>query len=153
MRVHNEKNHGPPNKFKCETCEERFTTQSQRSDHMIQCIERFQTVNIPICRYFENGYCTKGDSCSFLHQPKNTAPFCMNGPGCGYLANSVCSFFHPGVGVQRPRYHNHSAFGPNNNHQNIQREKVSSLHQNNTWRIVPESQIVPIAFMNRIFLH
>ena len=30
-------------------------------------------------------------------------PACMRGPRCNYLAAGVCSYFHPGVGVQNPQ--------------------------------------------------
>ena len=132
LRIHIEKNHTPPLKFKCESCEQRFATQNQRTEHMKQCHEGFETINTPVCRYFANGFCSKGDSCSFLPQTQFTAPLCRNCPRCGYLFNGVCNFFHPGIGVQSPRFQNQTAFPSTNNQRNITQGKVSPhSHQPN----------------------
>jgi hypothetical protein len=81
---------------------------------MNNCITGFKTVKPQLCRYFANGYCVKGESCSFSHIPNNSVSTCRNGQRCGYLANGVCSFFHPGVGVQQPRFNNQSVNFVNN---------------------------------------
>ena len=65
-------------------------------------------MQIQPCRYFMNGFCIKGEFCSFSHGIKSSVPLCRNGQRCGYLANGVCSFFHPGVGVLRPRLNSQS---------------------------------------------
>ena len=36
-------------------------------------------------------------------QRREFTPACDRGDRCGYLANGCCNFFHPGVGVQKPR--------------------------------------------------
>ena len=66
----------------------------------------FENVNASkICRYFRRGYCAKGSQCEFKHSQayKNYAPACNQGPGCRFLSQNRCSFFHQGVGVQKPR--------------------------------------------------
>ena len=59
----------------------------------------FENVNASkICRYFRRGYCAKGSQCEFKHSQayKNYAPNCNQGPGCRFLSQNRCSFFHQG---------------------------------------------------------
>ena len=58
------------------------------------------------CYYYRRGECLKGDLCSFKHQEtieRTQTPKCRNGSRCRYFANGVCVFYHPGVGVQKPK--------------------------------------------------
>ena len=57
------------------------------------------------CRYFNRGYCAKGDQCKFTHketQQKRT-PTCNQGIQCRFLQQNRCRFYHQGVGVQNPQ--------------------------------------------------
>ena len=58
-----------------------------------------------VCRYFQNGFCRKGDQCLFKHTDiqTNSTPMCGRGQGCFFFQQNRCNFFHPGVGVQMPR--------------------------------------------------
>ena len=102
LRVHNEKKHlSKQSSYQCENCDKVFPTQGQKNVHMNECTAGFETVKTSLCRYFMNGYCLKGSSCTFSHQLNSSAPYCRNG---------VCSFFHPGVGIQRPRFSEQTGF-------------------------------------------
>ena len=100
---------------------------------MNKCTIGFQRVNTQPCRYFANGYCVKGESCSFTHIPYNQVPMCRNGQRCGYLANGVCSFFHHGVGVQRPRFNNQSVNSFQNNGFSTNQRAQSNNEQPSRW--------------------
>ena len=108
LRIHNEKQHMHQRINPCENCGKIFKSSYTKNEHMNECTVGFQTVNPQPCRYFMNGFCTKGEFCSFSHGIKSSVPLCRNGQRCGYLANGVCSFFHPGVGVLRPRLNSQS---------------------------------------------
>ena len=66
-----------------------------------------------ICRYFRRGYCAKGTQCTFRHSESYQiyAPACNQGLRCRYLAQGRCSFFHPGVGIQKPQRQQDFRFG------------------------------------------
>ena len=71
---------------------------------MKDCDAGFQGNNSKECFYFIRGHCLKGDTCAFKHgNQRNYTPECRNGSHCRYLSSGICSFFHPGVGVQRPK--------------------------------------------------
>ena len=101
----------------------------------IICTTGFQTVSSKLCRYFANGFCSKGESCSFSHGIKPYVPLCRNGQRCGYLANGVCGFFHPGVGVQKTRFNNQSEHANNNNQRmfHINQKTSSNSEQFKRW--------------------
>ena len=70
-----------------------------------------------VCRYYRDGKCLKGDSCGYSHvgfvrknvevnkssRPTQKSSTCRHGVECSWLARGQCSFFHQGVGVQKPR--------------------------------------------------
>ena len=88
----------------CERCGLKVRNQQDFQRHVSEC--SFQRASNKICRYFVNGGCVKGSQCVFLHpegKQFRSAPPCRNGGQCKYLAQGVCSFFHRGYGVQRPR--------------------------------------------------
>ena len=105
----------------CAICGGRFQSQSQLEDHMKehttnqQSFER-QNANKP-CRYFRRGYCAKGNQCAFQHNEhnQNYTPACNQGNQCRYLYWNRCSFFHPGVGVQKPQNMQDFRVGMRNN--------------------------------------
>ena len=73
---------------------------------MNTCNVGFQTENKKECFYYRKGSCLRGDSCRFQHNDQNyqpSVPECRNGRFCRYLSSGVCSFFHAGVGVQKPK--------------------------------------------------
>ena len=79
----------------------------QMVKHKEQCRGGFQEVRTKVCKFFVSGSgCWKGQECRFSHpqtkHPRDT-PVCKNGRFCTFLARGVCSFFHGGVGVQKPR--------------------------------------------------
>ena len=151
LRIHVEKNHAKGGSFKCENCGKVFTTQHDRKEHMDKCNQGFETIKTQSCRFYANGICIKGDSCSFLHQPNHqpnysTTPHCRNGLRCGYFANGVCSFFHPGVGVQRPRLSTSSGYKSSINQQMFE----NNHRQNRGWcRFLEDCTRVP----NCPFIH
>ena len=72
-----------------------------------------------VCKHWRNGNCFKGNKCDFSHvghqntsNVKSTSktstkvPACKNGSSCDWLGKGICSFFHPQVGVQKPRTKN-----------------------------------------------
>ena len=67
---------------------------------MIFCLELLDYI------HFSRGDCWRGDACRFSHKSQGNErkyPICRNGPWCKYLSSGICSFFHHGVGVQKPR--------------------------------------------------
>lgn len=107
LRLHIEKKHkkAAETNYECEKCGEIFTNIGQSKMHMNNCEMGYQTVNSKECFFYKNGKCTKGEFCRFLHiehEHKQYTPKCRNGPSCRYLFSGVCSFFHPGFGVQNP---------------------------------------------------
>ena len=101
----------------CNQCDEMFTTK-QDQNHHVRTVHRvapvgFTTVQRP-CRHFLQGWCTKGQMCSFSHilpnnqwpqrEQEQEVPTCRRGPGCTFWAQGTCYYFHPrggGVGVEQ----------------------------------------------------
>ena len=104
----------------CNICGCRFQYQNQVEAHMRehntnqQGFERRQARKS--CRYFRRGYCLKGNQCAFEHseQTQNHTPACNKGLECRYLYQNRCSFFHPGIGVQKPQNMQDFRFGRRN---------------------------------------
>jgi hypothetical protein len=112
LRQHVKSKHEQPNtnrnaKVTCEYCGLILNSQQEMKNHQSECNAAFQRVGNKICKYFVKGACFKGSFCKFDHpQGKQfrAAPECRNGIRCKYLLSGVCSFFHSGVGIQKPRY-------------------------------------------------
>ena len=106
LRIHTQKKHANVNEssiFKCETCGEIFTRNEELEHHKENCNDGFQETAKNECIYFRRGNCLKGDSCIYKHGIQiSLAPECRNGNRCKYMLNNVCSFFHHGIGVQKP---------------------------------------------------
>ena len=102
---HGEKAEQPQAMLSCVQCGFRVNTVMQMNDHLNICESNFKTIPPKICRFFVNGGCVKGNTCTFSHPEnvgnKSYVPECRNGMRCRYLATGVCSFFHRGVGVQQ----------------------------------------------------
>ena len=95
----------------CDECDEMFETKGDQNHHKrtVHGSQRyrnsgFQTVQKP-CRYFLQGWCTKGEMCNFSHSPNRNlkphylqdhqVPGCTRGPACKFWAQGICFFFHP----------------------------------------------------------
>ena len=109
-RVKNKNSKSP--KIACVQCDKRFSTGAKIEKHMKEHTgsnhsnSEFESpIKEKIRRYFKNGFCMKGEQCIYKHQrmSANFTPACNRGPGCSFLLQNRCSFFHPGVGVQMPR--------------------------------------------------
>ena len=112
LRIHSAKQHAHVNTSKqaevnCEMCGFIITSMEQMVKHKELCRGGFQEVRNKVCKYFVSASgCWKGQQCRFSHpQTKQfqDTPACKNGNFCTFLAKGVCSFFHRGVGVQKPR--------------------------------------------------
>ena len=97
--------------FACTDCGQTFASIHEISEHVKEHTgqthksESFRKVNRS-CRYFRRGYCAKGNNCNFSHkesQSTHYTPTCNKGSQCLFLQQNRCSFYHPGVGVQKPR--------------------------------------------------
>ena len=89
--------------IKCEECGQIFTRREEFEHHKKNCDTGFQESNTKECIYFRRGHCLKRSYCRFKHGVQGTlAPKCRNGIHCRFLRSGVCSFFHPGIGVQKP---------------------------------------------------
>ena len=143
LRVHVEKKHATGCPYQCENCEQMFRTQAILNNHLSECTEGFQYVKPPPCRHFVNGFCLKGDQCFFSHEVRPSAPLCRNGPRCPYLANGVCSFYHNGIGVQRPRFQNQSGFRNLNNRRMFSSNLYNSEQYNKWCELMEDCDRVP----------
>ena len=106
LRLHIEKKHKQLTEYSCNYCGEIFTNNERANEHMGGCHMGFEKANVKDRFFFRNGHCLKGDLCTFAHNSSKSrrgTQKCRNGPYCRYLAGGVCSFFHPGIGVQNPK--------------------------------------------------
>ena len=104
---HSKQTNPPKSNVKCEQCGFDANNHDELVLHIDEYHRDFQQ-QFPnrICRHFLNGGCSKGQFCRYSHPTHNDVrrtPHCRNGPGCRFLANGVCSFFHRGFGVQQKR--------------------------------------------------
>ena len=116
----------------CTTCERIFKTIPEMKKHKAN-EHRAQEKSMIICRFYRQGNCLNGDSCQFSHAgfvrnncqtsptskstPKSST--CRHGDNCAWLAKGTCSFYHRGVGVQKPHQQNkHSPKHQQNDHPN-----------------------------------
>ena len=96
VRIHTQKKHAVSVEQECENCGRKFLNKLQFILHRAECTEEFELVNVPLCRYFTNGYCRKGNFCLFSHaNSRQNIPICRNGSGCPYKARGFCRFSHP----------------------------------------------------------
>ena len=95
--------------IKCTKCDEMFSNGRQVDEHMkLHTMSFEKSTSGKSCRYFRNGYCAKGEHCIFKHekiQPSST-PVCNRGQDCIFMQQKRCNYFHPNIGVQRPRERN-----------------------------------------------
>ena len=91
QRAQNKNNESP--KIACVQCDRRFSTGREVQDHMLEhtgnkAEQSFKTpVMDKVCRYFQNGFCRKGDQCLFKHTDiqTNSTPMCGRGQGCFFF--------------------------------------------------------------------
>ena len=127
LRQHVEYKHAKPNiqmpiEVNCEFCGLITKSHQDMINHKRECNCEFIRVGNKVCKYFVNGGCFKGETCAFTHPSEKQfkeAPTCRNGSQCRYLANGVCSFYHRGIGIQRPRNQaqHHQTSPPDNSFQ------------------------------------
>ena len=106
------KNNNETLKIACVKCDKRFSTGKDVEEHMQEhngdgnTDQEYENPSVDkICRFFRNGYCSKGDECLFKHigGQTNSTPTCNRGPGCFFFQQNRCHFFHPSAGIQQPR--------------------------------------------------
>ena len=99
------KNHETLN-IACTKCDQKFANGRQVDLHMKDHTDGFKTpTSDKICRYFRNGYCAKGEHCIYKHVEikSEETPRCNRGPDCIFMQQNRCNYFHPNIGVQRPK--------------------------------------------------
>ena len=95
--------------------------------------------NNEVCKHWRKGHCVKGDQCNYAHvghqnsgdlrttREKTTrVPACKHGSNCDWMKRGACSYFHRGVGVQKPWNNRVRGLG--------QDERQPSRNQTNPWR-------------------
>ena len=106
----------------CDKCGVEVNCSDDLEEHIeVYHNEPFQQVaSVRICRANKNGRCQRGRTCMFRHpqphvqpqqsnsrspnnKPSVNVPFCNEGKWCTFLAEGRCNYFHPGVGVQKPK--------------------------------------------------
>ena len=108
----------PPQKqIACKTCDRMFKTISELKKHITDEHTGMKDKSKLVCRYYRDGKCLKGDHCEYSHvgfvrnnvqlnsnsRTTQKASTCRHGDNCLWLARGECSFYHQGVGVQKPR--------------------------------------------------
>ena len=89
----------------CNHCDKMFETKQDQHHHNRTAHAGFTKVQ-KLCRHFLQGWCAKGQMCSFSHvlpqnqwpqkeQDQQQVPLCKRGPGCDFWRRGVCNFFHP----------------------------------------------------------
>ena len=99
------KNHEALN-IACTKCDKMFANGRQVDEHMKDHVVGFNTPTADkICRYFRNGYCAKGEHCLYKHVQiqSEATPRCNRGQECVFMQQNRCNYFHPNIGVQRPK--------------------------------------------------
>ena len=114
-RKEKENNHAD---IACVQCGKRFSNGRDVDDHMLTHKDEEENAAFEgytetrVCRYFRRGACVKGNMCRFVHNNTNQGRVftlrCAKGQACIFLQQNRCSFFHPGVGVQKPRMQSES---------------------------------------------
>ena len=106
------------------------------SEHKLQPVR-----NKEVCKHWRRGHCKKGDQCDYSHvgyqksresrttsEPNMKVPACKNGSSCDWMKKGICSYFHRGIGVQRPWTR------ANRDHDHDQDQGRPSKNQTNPWR-------------------
>ena len=98
--------------FKCPECGQMFKSSHDVKKHQNNEHEMEKVKSRVVCKHWRRGHCTKGKFCLYSHvgHPNNAGatnknstkvPSCKNGSTCQWLKKQSCSYFHPGVGVQK----------------------------------------------------
>ena len=132
MQLHIYQVHNLQRKEQCDKCEKYFEDEDELNEHVRNVHESrawFREVKGRACRYFRQGRCRAGPSCTFRHelprnssyseedrqserrrgdeyrepqpQPQGEVKHCRRGERCRFKAEGRCNFFHSDVGVQR----------------------------------------------------
>ena len=114
MRRHREKCH-EEQKFDCPECGQMYNTAIDVKRHYDAEHKMEPERSKEVCKHWRRGHCFKGDQCNFAHvghqqsrEERTTreksirVPACKHGSKCDWLKRGVCSYFHVGVGVQKP---------------------------------------------------
>ena len=101
-RAVNQKN---TNTFECRMCGEGCESGAGLDRHIVQCTRNRVR---PLCTFFLQGRCTRGNLCNFSHQNytdtgTNTRNICRRGPSCPFLFARKCFYFHPALPTTQPR--------------------------------------------------
>ena len=113
MRRHKEKCHAEQ-RFDCPECGQMYNSaidvkRHYDAEHKMEAVRSKE-----VCKHWRRGHCKKGDQCDYSHvghqnsrESRNTSettmvPACKHGSSCEWLKKGICSYFHRGVGVQRP---------------------------------------------------
>ena len=115
---------------KCKECGMLANTSADIKNHMNKEHHVSNEKSREVCYHYRNGFCFRGESCRFSHvgnqrkitsestsnksTSNNWTPACNKGDGCQWLARGACSFFHKGVGVQKPRQGTNQTSGRKN---------------------------------------
>ena len=137
IKRHGDSCKGSTEVWACPECGFRARTSNDIKKHQNEKHNKVE-VSREVCKHWRNGNCFRGDRCGFSHvgtQRKQTPPSttrpttsiaktaaCRHGDSCSWLERGVCSYFHKGVGVQKPS--SHTAHGKNTYGQSSQTGKL-----------------------------
>ena len=138
MRRHKETCH-EKEMFDCPECGQMCHTAIDVKKHYDAQHKMEQARSKQVCKHWRRGHCLKGDHCNYAHvghqNPRDSitirentmrVPACRHGSDCDWLKRGTCSYFHTGVGVQKPWNNRDSGHG--------QEERQPSRNQNNPVR-------------------
>ena len=114
LKRHKQNCHTVQKYYECPECSQICSSpnalkEHQDEDHAMEVVKSRE-----VCYHWRRGNCFKGDSCRFSHvgqQNRNSIstsrtstrmPVCSNGSACEWLSKGSCSYYHPGIGVQKP---------------------------------------------------
>ena len=117
IRNHQAKEH-MEDVYVCDECGHKGKSAKDIRNHQaIKHRDAAVEVSKEVCKHWRKGNCFKGSQCLYSHvgyQQSNSSkptlksntsswsPACRHGEGCSWLAKGECSFFHKGIGVQKP---------------------------------------------------
>ena len=114
MRRHRERCH-EEQKFDCPECGEMYNNALEVKRHY-DAEHKMEPVRYKeVCKHWRRGHCKKGDQCDYSHvgyqksmdsrttrDTNMKVPACKHGSSCDWMKKGICSYFHRGIGVQRP---------------------------------------------------
>ena len=140
MRRHKEICH-EKDMFDCPECGQMCDTAVDVKRHYDAQHKMEQVRYKEVCKHWRRGHCFKGDQCLYAHvghqnsrdisttkENSTRVPACKHGASCDWLKRGTCSYFHRGVGIQRPWISNSRERG------HTQGERQPGRNQTNPWR-------------------